>query len=290
MAGQIDWRGSPSTVGAPPSSRMSSTGTTTSRSSCLPVPASTIVTSRSPPRKPRHLLQRPLGGRQPDPLHGRPGQVVQPLQRQGQVGAALGGGDGVDLVDDHRLHVRQHLARRRGQHQVERLGGGDQDVGRIPADGRPLALGGVAGADARRSGGAGVIPASGARRFFSMSWLSAFSGETYSTRVPRSAGSGRARRGPTGTRPASCPSRSVPASACGCRRRSRASPAAARGWAPRTCAEPVANRRAEGREGVAAHTCNLLPGASDGRPRIDVRQVGNVAIQPSRSGRSTILR
>ena len=34
-----------------------------------------------------------------------------------------------------------------------------------------------------------VIPASGARRLRSMSWLSAFSGETYSTRVPRSAGS-----------------------------------------------------------------------------------------------------
>ena len=52
MAGQIDCRGSPSAVGAPPSSRMSSTGMITCRSSGFPVPASAIVTWRpSPPRK-----------------------------------------------------------------------------------------------------------------------------------------------------------------------------------------------------------------------------------------------
>ncbi len=34
---------------------------------------------------------------------GRLGEPLQPLQRQGQVGAPLGGGDGVDLVDDHVL-------------------------------------------------------------------------------------------------------------------------------------------------------------------------------------------
>src|SRR5206468_213416 len=49
IAGQIDARGSPSGAGAAPSSRMSSTGTRTSRSSCLRSPAPTIVTGRTPP-------------------------------------------------------------------------------------------------------------------------------------------------------------------------------------------------------------------------------------------------
>ena len=37
-------------------------------------------------------------------------QRLQPLERQRQVAAALARGDGVDLVDDHRAHRRQHRA------------------------------------------------------------------------------------------------------------------------------------------------------------------------------------
>ncbi len=72
------------------------------------------------------VRQRALGGRQPDPL--RPiGQLLEALQGQGQVGAALGAGDGVDLVDDHPPHRPQRLADPRGEHEVERFGGGDED-------------------------------------------------------------------------------------------------------------------------------------------------------------------
>ena len=45
-------------------------------------------------------------------------------------------------------------------------------------------------------------------------------------------------------------------------------PCAGRGWAFERALEPVANRWAEGREGVAAHTCNLLPGARDSVPGV----------------------
>ncbi len=52
-----------------------------------------------------HLLQRTLGGRQADALRRPVRQFLQPFQRQHQVRAALGGGERVDLVDDHRLDV-----------------------------------------------------------------------------------------------------------------------------------------------------------------------------------------
>ncbi len=37
-------------------------------------------------------------------------QGFQPLQRDGEVGAALVVGDGVNFVDDHRLHIVQNAA------------------------------------------------------------------------------------------------------------------------------------------------------------------------------------
>ena len=57
---------------------------------------------------------------------------------------ALGGGHGVDLVDDHGLDAGERLARRRREHQVQRLGRGDQQVGRatdqlLPVVGRRVA-------------------------------------------------------------------------------------------------------------------------------------------------------
>ena len=64
---------------------------------------------------------------------GRPrarAQRLQPLERQRQVRAALAGHERVDLVDDHRVDRRQPLARVRREQQEQRLGRGDQDVGR----------------------------------------------------------------------------------------------------------------------------------------------------------------
>ena len=69
-----------------------------------------------PDQELRDPLQRALGRREPDPLRLGAAlsadQVVEALEGQGEVGAALGLGDGVDLVDDHRLDAGQDLARR----------------------------------------------------------------------------------------------------------------------------------------------------------------------------------
>ena len=99
------------------------------------------------------LLQRILRRAQPDPLHVTPTPaaarlLLQALERERQVRAALGVRDGVDLVDDHRLDAAEHLAGARGEDQVQRLGRRDQDVGRPARHRRALALGRVAGADA----------------------------------------------------------------------------------------------------------------------------------------------
>ena len=63
-------------------------------------------------------------------------QRVQALQGQRQMRAALGRADRVHLVDDHRVDAAQRLPRRRGEQQEQRLGRGDQDVGRAPGEQR----------------------------------------------------------------------------------------------------------------------------------------------------------
>jgi hypothetical protein len=73
--------------------------------------------------------------------------ALEPLQRQRQVRTPLGRRHRVDLVDDHRLDVGEDVPRLRGQHQVQRLGRGDEDVGRAPQHRLPLALRRVAGAE-----------------------------------------------------------------------------------------------------------------------------------------------
>ena len=94
------------------------------------------------------LLERADRGRQADPLRRPVEQRVEPLERDGEVGAALGAGDRVHLVDDDRLDAAQRLAGLGGEHQEQRLGGRDHDVrgrgGELAAVGRR----GVAGADA----------------------------------------------------------------------------------------------------------------------------------------------
>ena len=99
-------------------------------------------------QEPGELLGRTHGRRQPDALGGWAfTEIVEALQRQGQVCTALAGGDGVDLIDDHRLHAGQGFARCRGQHQKQRLRGGDQHVGRLVDELTTDGGRGVAGAD-----------------------------------------------------------------------------------------------------------------------------------------------
>ena len=157
-------------------------------------PASTIVDlARRADEEAPDLLQRILRRAQPDPLDvPRRGRAaarlrLQALEREREVRAALGGGDGVDLVDDHRLDAAEHLARARGEDQVQRLGRRDQDVGRLAHHRGALALGRVAGADAHAHVLGARFPRSGARRLRSMSYASAFSGLMYTTRVRRAA-------------------------------------------------------------------------------------------------------
>ena len=98
--------------------------------------------------EPRHLLQRPHRRAQPDPLGGLVEQRVEPLEGDREVGAALGAGHGVHLVDDHRLDAAQALAGLAGEHQEQRLRRRDHDVGRLGDEPAPVGGRGVAGADA----------------------------------------------------------------------------------------------------------------------------------------------
>ena len=93
------------------------------------------------------LAQRALGGRQPDALRLGPGDRSQPFQAEGQMGASLGLGHRVDLVDDHPSDAGQDLPRRAGEQEEQRLGRRDQDVGRVALDLPALTCRRIAGAD-----------------------------------------------------------------------------------------------------------------------------------------------
>ncbi len=122
-----------------PSAAMSSTGTTTWSSSGLRAPASTIGrrgrdrrrpgTGRSPRAAAAWRTARSAGGRGVG--RRRP---LKPFQAQGEVCAALGAARSRGPRPRSRLHAPEHLARRRGEHQVQRFGGRDQDVRRVAGD------------------------------------------------------------------------------------------------------------------------------------------------------------
>ena len=178
------------------------------------------------------LLQRVLRRRQADALHVVAGLLGEPLQRDGEVRAALGLRDGVDLVHDDLLGALEDLARLRGQHQVERLGRGDEDVRRVADHVAPLLLRRVARADAdlhrRRRCRAAARAGSSPRRRRAPS-----AGRRRRAACGRRWARPRGGRAPTGTRRASCPSPSGRRSACARPWRSRARPAPGRRWARR---------------------------------------------------------
>ncbi len=58
------------------------------------------------------LVERTLGRRETDPLEWLVGDLLEPLERQREVRAALRRGEGVDLVDDDRVDAAQRVARR----------------------------------------------------------------------------------------------------------------------------------------------------------------------------------
>ncbi len=112
----------------------------------------------------RDLLRRTHRRGQADALHGLLEQVVEPLERDGEVRAALRRRDGVDLVHDDGVDVDQGLARARREHQVQRLGRRDEDVRRLAEQALPVGRGRVTAPDAHRHlGRLGAEPAGGLR-------------------------------------------------------------------------------------------------------------------------------
>ncbi len=206
--------------------------------------------SPRPHQEARHLRQRGLGRRQPDPLRlasaGFPDECIEALQRQRQVRPPLGCGHRVDLVHDHPLGTGKRLPCARGQHQVQRLRGRDQDVRGLFEHPPALALRGVAGADPHldvRSGGVGWV-GSESRSGDALSTAPAGCARcrrrapSTGTHTPGACGARRrvpspADRAPTGTPPTSCPSRSAPTPARVPRSRSPATPVPAPGSAAR---------------------------------------------------------
>ena len=100
-------------------------------------------------QEPGHRLDGFLGGGQADADRALMGDVLQAFKAQGQMGAALVSGQSVDLVDDDGVDMGQHLAATgRGEQQVERLWGGDQQVRGFADDGGARRGGSVPGAHA----------------------------------------------------------------------------------------------------------------------------------------------
>ena len=152
MAGQIERRvASPpctlsSSIGAS-GSTIDSTGTWMRRSSGLRTPASTIgAVPLRPDEEARHLVERPLGRRKADALHvaagRRPRRSSVRARWEPRFVCATA------WISSTMTHSRagEELARLRGEHEVEGLGRGDEDVGRRAQHLAPLALRRVAGA------------------------------------------------------------------------------------------------------------------------------------------------
>ena len=115
-------------------------------------PQSTTVADRPVPTpvSRRAVVDRTLGGGQPDPLGPGPRGPVETLEGEGQVGAPFVPDQGVDLVHDHRLGGGQHgAAPGGGDQEVERLGGGHQDGGWSGEHGGAGAGRGIPGPDGR---------------------------------------------------------------------------------------------------------------------------------------------
>ena len=63
------------------------------------------------------LLERPLCRREADPLRRLCGELLEPLDREREMGPSLGAGHGVHLVEDQRVDAPQQFACARGEQQ-----------------------------------------------------------------------------------------------------------------------------------------------------------------------------
>ena len=83
--------------------------------------------------EPSNFFDRLLRRGQADPDERCRHHLLQPFEREGEVRAASRADHGMNFVDDDRVRGTQHLAASfRGEQQVQRLGGRDQNVRRRP--------------------------------------------------------------------------------------------------------------------------------------------------------------
>ena len=100
-----------------------------------------VTTSRGPAGRPVRASRSSSSGLptvadRPMRWSSRPGEPREPFQHRQQVPAPVVAGEGVHLVDDHGPHAGEEAGvvdARRDQHRLERLRGGEQDVGRVGA-------------------------------------------------------------------------------------------------------------------------------------------------------------
>ncbi|MGC1461808.1 MAG: hypothetical protein WA802_06375, partial [Terracidiphilus sp.] len=56
------------------------------------------------PEEAGYFFEGALGGGEADALQAASAEMLEALQREGEMGAAFGGAEGVDLIDDDGLH------------------------------------------------------------------------------------------------------------------------------------------------------------------------------------------
>ncbi len=105
------------------------------------------------PKVARDLIERPLSGRESHTDETSRVDRLQTLQQQGEEHTSLVGAERVDFINDHVRERPQGLACPTGQHQVERLGRGDQDVGGLADELLPVGRGRVAAPNRDRERG-----------------------------------------------------------------------------------------------------------------------------------------
>ena len=256
-----------------------------------------------PAEEARDLVERALRRREADALRWRVGDRVEALERQREVRAALRGRERVDLVDDHGLDAAQDLPRLRREHQVERLGRGDEDVGRRAGDVLAFLRGRVAGAHGHGRRGERLAEPFGRERDAGerrAEVLLDVDGERAQRRdvedaaalsLGRDRRACRAGRSRRGTRRASCPSRSERAGGCGHRPRSRASPAPARRWARRSSSRTTPGwareKRSSTPSATARHGTGRVRHPPRGAPARERARITRVGLTTSASSRSS---
>ena len=99
------------------------------------------------PQESRDFVERALRGGEADALRGARTKGVEAFEREREMRSSLGRDQCVDFVDDDRLDRSHRFTRVGCQHQVQRFGRRDEDVGGLTLETCPFGLGRITGAD-----------------------------------------------------------------------------------------------------------------------------------------------